>query len=550
MKTTNEFKKLLHESIKSDDTEEWIDIYFTRPVGLLFAIIWKKLGVKPNSITILSIILGIAAGIMFYFRDITHNIIGIILLILANLCDSTDGQLARLTNQKTVIGRCLDGLAGNIWFITIYIAIICRIWFQHIPFTTEVWGIFGLLIAAVAGIVSHTEQSSLSDYYRQIHLLMLKGKKHSELDTYRDEHQKVKKLRKSKNNFIELLFHTNYQYYCKSQERRTPEFQKLKSTINKEFNDVDNIPEKYKKEFLKESKKLMPLTNFLTFNSRAIIIYITCIADIPWLYLIIEISIYNIIYIYMHKKHEELCKNINRQIISQTDKKINKAYIFDFGGTIDTNGYHWAKKIYLTFSQFGININEDDFKHAYIQTEKKLTEEKLIKSDDSLYTTIEKKITLQFKFLSQKNIVDLSNIQIEKIINQLYNDVKNTIAQSKQILTKLKQNNKIAVVSNFYGNLETVLKEFEINKLFDTIIDSTIVGFRKPNPQIFKIAIEQLRIDPKQITVVGDSYNNDIIPSHSLGMKTIWLNNATWDNNDNNTNITNKTIKSLTEILQ
>ena len=136
----------------------------------------------------------------------------------------------------------------------------------------------------------------------------------------------------------------------------------------------------------------------------------------------------------------------------------DRAYIFDFGGTIDTNGYHWAKKIYLTFSQFGININEDDFKHAYIQTEKKLTEEKLIKSDDSLYTTIEKKITLQFKLLSQKNIVDLSNIQIEKIINQLYNDVKNTIAQSKQILTKLKQNNKIAVVSNFYGNLETVLK--------------------------------------------------------------------------------------------
>ena len=46
---------------------------------------------------------------MFSYTDIMHNIAGIVLLMFANFCDSTDGQLARLTGQKTLLGRVLDG---------------------------------------------------------------------------------------------------------------------------------------------------------------------------------------------------------------------------------------------------------------------------------------------------------------------------------------------------------------------------------------------------------------------------------------------------------
>ena len=53
MKTNNfntkTFRQLLHESFKSEDTEEWLDIYFTRPIGLFFARIWYRLGVTPNN---------------------------------------------------------------------------------------------------------------------------------------------------------------------------------------------------------------------------------------------------------------------------------------------------------------------------------------------------------------------------------------------------------------------------------------------------------------------------------------------------------------------
>ena len=103
----NKFKTLFRESLKSSDTEETIDIYFTRPIGLVFALLWNKLGIHPNAITILSIFLGVGAGYMFYFPDLTHNIMGVCLLMLANFCDSTDGQMARLTGKKTLLGRLM-----------------------------------------------------------------------------------------------------------------------------------------------------------------------------------------------------------------------------------------------------------------------------------------------------------------------------------------------------------------------------------------------------------------------------------------------------------
>ena len=104
-------------TFKSQDTEEWLDIYFTRPLGYLWARFFDKLGVHPNVVTILSILLGIAAAVCFYFEDLWVNIGGIFLLVWANLYDSADGQLARMTGKKTRWGRILDGFAGDVWFI-------------------------------------------------------------------------------------------------------------------------------------------------------------------------------------------------------------------------------------------------------------------------------------------------------------------------------------------------------------------------------------------------------------------------------------------------
>ncbi len=314
---TNDFKQLLKASFKSEDTEEWLDVHFTRPIGLAFALMWQKLGVHPNTITILSIFLGIGAAWMFYYTDLVHNVIGVMLLMLANFCDSTDGQLARLTNQKTLIGRILDGFSGDVWFFAIYFALCCRMMPQFMPATNMKWGIAIWALAFVAGIMCHSPQASLSDYYRQIHLLFLKGKSGSELDTSKQQKNNYLKASQEKNavmRWMSKAFFYNYANYCRSQEKRTPAFQKLKKELTDRYGDLDNIPDDLRKEFLNASRPLMKYTNILTFNVRAICIYVTCLLNIPWGYFLIEIIPLTCLYVYMHRRHEHICISLYNKI--------------------------------------------------------------------------------------------------------------------------------------------------------------------------------------------------------------------------------------------
>lgn len=308
------FKEILNASIKSQDTEEWLDMRFNRPVGLVMALAGKRLGVHPTAITVVSVVLGVAAACMFAHTDVWHNVAGVVLLMFANFCDSADGQLARLADKKTLVGRVLDGFAGDIWFFCIYAALCVRMMWQPMPGTDVVWGVWIWVLAFIAGVLCHSPQSSLADYYRQIHLFFLKGKEGSELDTYASQPAIYDGLSKH-GPLIEKAFYFNYANYCKSQERRTPEFQKMMAAIRGKFGDVSAMPEALREEFLDGSRPLMKYTNILTFNVRAICIYVTCLAGCPWMYMLFEIIVLTILYIYMHKRHESLCASITGKIV-------------------------------------------------------------------------------------------------------------------------------------------------------------------------------------------------------------------------------------------
>ena len=297
------FKELLKLSFKSEDTEEWLDVHFTRPIGLVFALFWNKLDVHPNVITIISIFLGAGAGWMFHYTDLLHNIYGVLLLMFANFCDSTDGQMARITGKKTLIGRMLDGFSGDVWFTCIYVGIIVRLWNQNIPGTDIQWSFWIFILCVTAGLLCHSPQSSLADYYRQIHLFFLLGKDGSELDNYKQQRAKYESLPKSE--LLSRVFYFNYANYCKSQEKRTPAFQKF-------FERWKQHPsEEVRQKLLEGSRPLMKYTNLLTFNSRAITIYVTCLLDCPWVYPLVEMTVFQAMYMYMYKTHEKLCGMLN-----------------------------------------------------------------------------------------------------------------------------------------------------------------------------------------------------------------------------------------------
>ena len=314
---SGKFKEMLQASFKSNDTEEWLDVHFTRPIGLVFALFWNKLGVHPNVITILSIFLGIGAGICFYYTDLWHNVAGVLLLMFANFCDSTDGQMARLTGKKTLIGRMLDGFSGDVWFFCIYVALCMRMQNQPIPGMEQSWGIWIWVLGAIAGFLCHSPQSSLSDYYRNIHLFFLKGKSGSELDNS-EQQRKVFEQMKADKDWLGCLFFYNYANYCRSQEKRTPKFQRFFQLYNEAQTaeaSQQEMREQVRQSFLEGSRPLMKYTNVLTFNTRAICIYITALLNCPWVYFLFEIIVLSILYVHMHRKHETLCEKLSNQLV-------------------------------------------------------------------------------------------------------------------------------------------------------------------------------------------------------------------------------------------
>ncbi len=291
-----ENKRSFKFTLKSSDTEEFIDIHFYRPIGYRWALFFNKLRVTPNQITIAAIFIGVAAGICYYFENIWLNILGIFLLIWANSYDSADGQLARMTGQKSDIGRILDGLCGGLWFVSIYLAIIFRL--------LPEWAWWIVVLGIVTGFF-HTKQTGIADYYRNVHLLFLKGKAGSELHNSKVLMEKYKEL-SWKREPLTKLFEVFYINYTRSQEKWTPHLQKMLKVLNEKY--PDQAPDWFRSEFREKSLPLMKYTNILSFNTRAIALFICLLINIPWLYFIFELTILNIMLAYTVYRHENICK--------------------------------------------------------------------------------------------------------------------------------------------------------------------------------------------------------------------------------------------------
>ena len=54
-------------------------------------------------------------------------------------------------------------------------------------------------------------------------------------------------------------------------------------------------------------------------------------------------------------------------------------------------------------------------------------------------------------------------------------------------------------------------------------------GIKKPNPQIFKRALDQLYVLPNQSVFVGDHPENDVKAARNVGMTGIWKKDFQWD---------------------
>jgi HAD superfamily hydrolase (TIGR01549 family) len=96
----------------------------------------------------------------------------------------------------------------------------------------------------------------------------------------------------------------------------------------------------------------------------------------------------------------------------------------------------------------------------------------------------------------------------------------------RDVLAALKERYQLAVVSNFdyTPTARLVLEREGIAHLFDEILVSDAVGWRKPAPQIFEHALGRLGLAPAAAVFVGDRADIDVVGARGVGMRAVWIN--------------------------
>ena len=224
-----------------------------------------------------------------------------------------------------------------------------------------------------------------------------------------------------------------------------------------------------------------------------------------------------------------------------------KGYIFDYGGTLDTHGCHWGKVIWHAYQHCGVPVTEAQFREAYVYAERTLGRNPIIQSDFTFRQTLETKLRLQLEYLSERLSPLTSHLL--PLTSHLYALTQAETAQSREVLLQLKERYPMVLVSNFYGNIATVLREFGLDGIFQTIVESAVVGVRKPDPQIFTLGVEALGLRPEEVVVVGDSVDKDIIPAHNAGCQTVWFKGEGWTDDPVDESVPNQIITSLKDLL-
>lgn len=208
-----------------------------------------------------------------------------------------------------------------------------------------------------------------------------------------------------------------------------------------------------------------------------------------------------------------------------------KGIIFDYGGTIDCCGDHWAVILRQAYDTLPVpQISLEDFIEAYVFAEREMARTLHVLPQHDFLDMLRIKARLELSVLVDKGIVDAGNVDSygESVAQYCYRHARACIDKARPALDYLYSRYPMVLVSNFYGNVETVLRDFGLDHYFKTIVESAVVGVRKPDPRIFELGVEALGLKADQVLVVGDSLTKDILPAESIGCRTAWIKGRPW----------------------
>ena len=205
-----------------------------------------------------------------------------------------------------------------------------------------------------------------------------------------------------------------------------------------------------------------------------------------------------------------------------------KGIIFDYGGTLDSRGVHWSEVLWQGYQHAQVPVDKATFRSAYVEAERALARERIILPQDNFHTLLLKKVALEVSYLPEKYDQQTRDRWVEQIAAYCDNAARSCLDEARPVLEQLHECYPMMLVSNFYGNIDEVLRAYNIRDMFQGIIESAVVGVRKPNPTLFRLGVDALELAPSEVLVVGDSLRKDINPAEQLGCAVLWLKGKGW----------------------
>lgn len=209
-----------------------------------------------------------------------------------------------------------------------------------------------------------------------------------------------------------------------------------------------------------------------------------------------------------------------------------KGVIFDYGGTIDTNSRHWAEVLWSKYVEHHVPVDKESFREAYVFGERALAKYPFVQPRHNFHEVLAIKTELQVQDLAARRKLPMDELQLQsyarKIADSCYEYVWEVLKVTRPVVAELSKRYKLVLVSNFYGNIQTILNDFGLLPFFDDIIESSVVGVRKPDPAIYRLGVEAMGFDAGNVLVVGDSFSKDVVPAKAVGCQVAWLKGEGW----------------------
>jgi putative hydrolase of the HAD superfamily len=195
---------------------------------------------------------------------------------------------------------------------------------------------------------------------------------------------------------------------------------------------------------------------------------------------------------------------------------MSRAILFDFGGTLDAAAVTWKERMFALYRAEGVAVAPERFDPLFYA------------ADDALVGAVP--ATLSLEATVRRLVAGLGAALglrdgglADRIATRFLDGATGAVRGNLGALSRLARRHPLGLVSNFYGNLATVCDDLGIRPLFRVIVDSEQVGWRKPDPRIFRHALDALGVTPAEATFVGDSLARDMGGARAIGMAHVWL---------------------------